>query len=342
MPEINESELKFRIKENPAGAYLLCGDETYLVKFYTQQLIKATVDESFAEFNLHTFECEDTDLSEIYDASLSIPMMAASKCVVVKDYPVKDASDKDFSALEELLKENPPDNCLIFTYPTQQPKPNEIKKLAGLFSAYGYVLKANKLTPAELVKVVEKGAKKRGKAFDKGVASYLVGNVGDDLNLLGNELEKVCAYAGEVIKKSDVDAVCVRSLDANAVFMVMDLARGSFEKAFLTLSKLFELREDEYMILGAVIAQYAFIYRAKAASSAGKSNGELIAAYESYKGREKRLNTAAQMAKNMSFAQITACMEILADADNQMKSTQNDKRQLLEETFVKLARVKNQ
>lgn len=342
MPEINESELKLRIKENPAGAYMLCGDETYLVKFYTQQLIKATVDESFAEFNLHTFECEDTDLSEIYDASLSIPMMAASKCVVVKDYPVKDATDKDFSALEELLKENPPDNCLIFTYPTQQPKPNEIKKLAGLFSAYGYVLKANKLTPAELVKVVEKGAKKRGKAFDKGVASYLVGNVGDDLNLLGNELEKVCAYAGEVIKKSDVDAVCVRSLDANAVFMVMDLARGSFEKAFLTLSKLFELREDEYMILGAVIAQYAFIYRAKAASSAGKSNGELIAAYESYKGREKRLAGAATMAKNMSFAQITACMEILADADNQMKSTQNDKRQLLEETFVKLARVKNQ
>lgn len=342
MPEINESELKLRIKENPAGAYMLCGDETYLVKFYTQQLIKATVDESFAEFNLHTFECEDTDLSEIYDASLSIPMMAASKCVVVKDYPVKDATDKDFFALEELLKENPPDNCLIFTYPTQQPKPNEIKKLAGLFSAYGYVLKANKLTPAELVKVVEKGAKKRGKAFDKGVASYLVGNVGDDLNLLGNELEKVCAYAGEVIKKSDVDAVCVRSLDANAVFMVMDLARGSFEKAFLTLSKLFELREDEYMILGAVIAQYAFIYRAKAASSAGKSNGELIAAYESYKGREKRLAGAATMAKNMSFAQITACMEILADADNQMKSTQNDKRQLLEETFVKLARVKNQ
>ena len=342
MPEISEKELKTKIKENPAGAYLLFGDETFLVKFYTEQLIKATVDEAFSEFNLHNFECIDTGLSEIYDASLSIPMMAESKCVVVKDYPAKDASDRDLSALEELLKDNPPDNCLIFTYPTQPPKATEIKKMLGIFSEYGCVLKAGKMTPAELAKTLEKGAKKRGKVFDKGVASYLVSNVGDDLNLLGNELEKVCAYADETIKKSDVDAVCVRSLDANAVFMVMDLARGNFEKAFLTLSNLFELREDEYMILGAVIAQYAFIYRAKAAASAGKSNVELIAAYESYKGREKRLNTAAQMAKNMSFAQITACMEILADADNQMKSTQNDKRRLLEETFVKLPRVKKQ
>ena len=342
MPEITESELKLRIKENPAGAYLLCGDETYLVKFYTQQLIKASVDESFAEFNLHTFECSDTDLSEIYDSSLSIPMMAESKCVVVKDYPAKDASDKDLAALEELLKENPPDNCLIFTYPTQQPKANEIKKMLGVFSEHGYVLRAGKKSPTELAKVIEKGAKKRGKTFDNGVASYLVTCVGDDLNQLGNELEKVCAYSGDVIKKSDVDAVCVRSLDANAIFMVMDLARGNFEKAFITLSKLFELREDEYMILGAVIAQYAFIYRAKAGSSAGKSAGDIIAAYDSYKGKEKRLNTAAQMAKNITFSQITACMEILADADNQMKSTQNDKRLLLEQTFVKLARVKNQ
>ncbi|MBR6361287.1 MAG: hypothetical protein IKS04_05770, partial [Clostridia bacterium] len=161
MPEITESELKLRIKENPAGAYLLFGEETYLVKFYTGQLIKATVDESFAEFNLHTFECSDTDLFGIYDASLSIPMMAASKCVVVKDYPAKDASDKDIEALTELLKENPPDNCLIFTYPTQPPKATEIKKLLGVFNEYGYVLKAGKMTPAELVKVVEKGAKKR-------------------------------------------------------------------------------------------------------------------------------------------------------------------------------------
>ncbi len=340
MPALTESELKLKIKSETAGAFLLCGDETFLVRHYADLLMKNAAQGPFAEFNLRVFDCEEPDLSEIYEAAVAVPMMAENKCVAVKNYPVSKAGAGDMKALEKLLADNPPDNRLIFFYPTAQPKPSEIKTLTELFGKYGFAVKLSKLTASELVKTVERGAKKRGKSFEKSAAEYFVGNVGDDLNLLGNELEKLCAYSGEIITRRDVDAVCVKSLEANAIFMVIDLAKGNFEKAFHTLSELFELREDEYMILGAIIAQYAYIYRAKAAVTAGKSVGEIELSYESCKGRGKRLNGAAAIARSMSFSQITACVEILSQADIQMKSTQNDKRRILEETFVKLARVK--
>ena len=84
MPRINETQLKKRLKTEPLGAYLLFGEEQFLVKVYTERLIKATVNDSFSDFNLHIFDSDTVDLSDVYDACVSVPMMSESKCVVVK------------------------------------------------------------------------------------------------------------------------------------------------------------------------------------------------------------------------------------------------------------------
>ena len=336
---MSESELKVKIKSSPNGAYLFYGEESYLVKVYTDMLIKATVDDSFGDFNLHVFDCDDADLSDIYESVSAVPMMAESKCVVVKSYPVEEAQERDMKALEQMLEDNPPDNCLIFSYPAVQPKTSDANKLSKLFSKYGVSVKFEKKTVSDLVKIVEKGAKSRGKSFAPGAAKEFVENVGEDLNLLVNELEKVCAYSDGEIRRQDIDAVCIKSLEANVFYMVGDLVRGNFDKAFHTLSSLFEKREDEYKILGAVISQYADMYRAKAAFSAGKNISGITQAYSAYAGRDFRLTKALNPAKSMSFEKLSECISILSQADIQLKSTQNDKRSVLEQTFVKLARA---
>lgn len=339
MAEIDESGLKELIKKNPVGAYLIYGEEEYLVKVYTERLVNASVDESFRDFNFHVFEGENVEIPEIYESASAVPMMAESKCVLVKNYPFGTAGDGEMKALEELLKDNPEDNCLIFSYPAGAPKATDIKHASSLFSKYGYVVKFDKKTKGELRKILESGALKREKSFEKGVADYLISCVGDDLNLLGNELEKVCAYAGESIKYSDVDAVCIKSLDARVFDMVKDLVAGHFDAAFRKLSQLFARREDEYMILGALIAQYTDMYRACAAVSAGRRAAEVSSYYPSYKGKDFRLNNAARNASDMSLPQIGKCIEILAKADTALKSTRADKKQVLEQTLVSLARA---
>lgn len=64
-----------------------------------------------------------------------------------------------------------------------------------------------------------------------------------------------------------------------------------------------------------------------------------MAKYYSYAGREFRLTNAARNGAKLSFESVGDCIEILAEADTAMKSTAADKRLVLEQTLVKLARA---
>lgn len=339
MPTLNEASLKQKLKENPVGAYLIYGEESYLKKIYIDKIIKKTVDDSFADFNFHSFDGKNCTLSEIYESAQAVPMMAETKCILVKDYPLDSLDDNGFEQLETVLSDNPDDCALIFSFVAHEPKGAKWNKAIKMFDKYGYAVKLDRKTPAELVKLIESGASKRGKSFSKGVASYLIACVGNDLNTLLNETEKACAYAtGDEVHKSDVDAVCIKSLDAKVFDMIKDLTAGRFDSAFKKLSLLFEQREDEFQILGALIAQYSDIYRAKAAVKSG-NRAEDVAKYYNYAGKEFRLTNAARNGSSLSFDDIAECMEILAWADTTLKSSALDKRLVLEQTVVKLARA---
>lgn len=338
MAVLNEASLKEKLKSDPLGIYLFYGEESYLKKTYIEKITKKVVDEAFADFNYHIYDGKDSSFSDIYDSTQAVPMMAESTCVHVKDFPLDTLDEGGFEQLETLLSDNPEECVLIFSFIGYEPKGAKWNKAVKLFDKYGYAVKLEKKTLNDLVKMLESGAKKRGKEFGKGVASYLVSCVGSDLNTLLNETEKVCAYAEGEIKKSDVDAVCIKSLDARVFDMIRDLTAGRFDSSFRKLSKLFEQREDEFQILGALIASYSDIFRAKAAvKSSGRA--ELIAKYYNYAGKEFRLTNAAAASASLSFEAIEECLEILAEADELLKSTATDKKLILEQAVVKLARA---
>lgn len=339
MPTLNEAALKEKLKGNPVGAYVIYGEESYLKKIYIDKIVKKTVDESFADFNFHTFDGKNCTLSEIYESAEAVPMMAETKCVLVKDFPLDSLDDSGFEQLEQLLRDNPDDCALVFSFLAYEPKGAKWTKAIKLFDKFGYSVKLERKTAAEIVKLIESGAKKRCKPFAKGVVSYLITCVGNDLSTLLNETEKACAYAsGEEVTKSDVDAVCIKSLDAKVFDMIKDLVAGRFDSAFRKLSVLFEQREDEFQILGALIAQYSDIYRAKAAVKSG-NRAETVAKFYNYAGKEFRLTNAARNASSLSFEDISECIEILSWADTTLKSSALDKRLVLEQTVVKLARA---
>lgn len=338
MPALNESALKEKLRENPVGVYLIYGEEKYSVKAYIDKIISKTVDESFADFNFHTFDGKESTLSEVYESAQAVPMMAETKCVLAKDFPL-DALDEDgFAQLKTVVEDNPEDCALIFSFSAYEPKGAKWTKAIKLFEKCAYAVRLDKKTAPELAAILERGAKKRGTAFEKGVAAYLISCVGSDLNTLLNETEKVCAYAQGEIKKSDVDAVCVKSLDAKVFDMIKDLTARRFDSAFKKLEILFQQREDEFQILGALIASYNDIYRAKAAVKSG-GRAENVAQFYNYSGKEFRLTNAARSSSSLTFDEIGECVEILVEADTAMKSTSTDKRLILEKAVVKLARV---
>ena len=338
MPTLDERGLRERLRTSSTGCFLLYGEETYLTKTYVNKIIDTVVEPTFAEFNLHRFEGRSAALSEIYDAAIAVPMMAEQTCVLVVDYPLEEADDEELRALERLLKETPEDCALVFAYLTAQPKGAKFNAAVRLFDRLGCVVKFARREQAELVRLVENGAKKRGCAFDRGAALYFVTNVGTDLNLLLNELEKVCAYSDGSITRAEIDAVCVKSLEARVFDMIRDLNAGRLEGALCKLSQLFAQREDPLMILGALAASYTDLYRVKAAVTSGERS-DAAADYYNYAKKEFRLRNAAPHASALSLPALYECLELLAQADAELKGFGGNERLVLEQTLVQLARA---
>ena len=64
----------------------------------------------------------------------------------------------------------------------------------------------------------------------------LYSNVGDDLNLLKNEVNKIAAYAkGEEITDRDIDLLSTVNLEARTYDMADDVINGRGDRAFRKL-----------------------------------------------------------------------------------------------------------
>jgi DNA polymerase-3 subunit delta len=175
--------------------------------------------------------------------------------------------------------------------------------------------------------------------MDRAAAQYFIESVGGDLNRLQNELDKLCAYAGGGnVTREQIDAVCVKSVDAKSFDMVKAVSAGNGTLALRLLDDLFRQKVAPQMLLGSLIANYVDIYRAFAALQAGKS-AEAPAGLFDYKGKAFRLQNAGRMARGMKLPQVQQSLELLAQADRRLKNTGMDDRLVMEQCLIGLLGV---
>ena len=338
MALIDEAEIRRQVKEDTlARLYVVCGGEDYLKQHYAAQLCDAAVDDGFRDFNFHRFEGKELELDTLAQATDAVPLMGGRTCVLVRDFPLESLNgDKDFL---KFLQELPEYVVLVFWMDTQEFHPKKYKALAEAVNAVGHIAQFNAPDEAQTLRIVAAGAKKRGCAMDRPAAQYFVECVGGDLNLLQNELDKLCAYAGGGnITREQVDAVCVKSLDAKSFDMVKAVSAGNGAIALRLLDELFRQKVAPQMLLGSLIANYVDIYRAFIALQSGKS-AEAPSNLFDYKGKAFRQN-AGRMARGMKLPQVKRCLELLAQADRRLKNTGMDDRLVMEQCVIGLLGVR--
>ncbi len=343
MAEITEKELKKQLANGMfAPVYLLYGEETFLKQYYAGQIAEKAVAQGFETFNLHKLEGKDTSLDEIVDAAEQLPMMAERTCVLVRDFDLKALKGAQREKLEAFLADLPDTCSVVFWMDTVEVSPRQSRDwqaLIKLIAKSGSAVCLGRRSAADLARQLTASAKKRGGVLSPDTAAYLISFSGNDLNLLLNELDKLCAYArGREITQSDIEAVCIKSVEATAFDMAKALLRGKYADAYQMLDALFAQKTEPVMIAGALISSYVDMYRAKAALSSGE-RVEAVAQAFSYRGREFRLRYAAQDAAHLSLAQLRDCLDVLSQADEALKSTRTDKRLVLEEALLRLQHV---
>lgn len=345
MASVTETEFKNKLKKNEfSRVYLVYGNEPYLKTYYCQMLIEKAVKPDFATFNMHIFDSSDADLKEVSECAEALPMMDERVLVVVKDLNLSTLNKQQSEILEQIITDVPETTVLLFwmqNIEVETKRNDKWKKVLQLFEKNADVMELNKRTVSQIVKILVNGAKKRGKVLSDRLAEYLIGQVGDDLNALLNEMEKLCFFCeNETVTKQDIDSIVTKSVEASVFDLARHIVSSNSEMAFKTLSALIASKTDPININAALISAYVDMYRAKVFVTSGYQATE-AAKYYNYKNKEFRLRNALRDASKTDLRQLRVCLDVLADTDIKLKSTSTDKKILLEETVVKLMLVSN-
>lgn len=334
---MTETQLKECIKGGKANLYVFYGAEGYLVEQYARLVAKYTVEEGFDAFNLQRFDGQTTPVEQIESAVDAMPVMSDRKCVLVRDAACGGSDSDRFCRLVESV---PEDCVLVFWQMTVQPdkRKNGWKSFLAAAEKNGVAMNFARKDVNDAAKMLVGGAKRRGCALDMEDARYLVEQVGNDLNLLICELDKLCALAADgTITKKMIDDACPKNLEAKVFDLSKAILRRRHSEVYDLLYQLKTQREEPVAVLGVLSSAYADLYRSRVATAAGMPTDQMAAAYKSYKGKEWKLRNAARDSSRMSVPVLRDCLEILADADTHMKTNYGgDNWQVLEHTVTRL------
>ena len=155
MAVIGEKELRAQLKSGTLShAYFIYGDEGYLKDHYIGQIKKKAVDPAFADFNIHIYEKDGTQLSDVLHDADTFPMMGGSNLVLVYDFPFDKKADVE--DIKAYLKDVPDTTVLVFTYqslPVDTKKEKRWNSIIKAFAKAGDAVELNTRTQSDLVKI---------------------------------------------------------------------------------------------------------------------------------------------------------------------------------------------
>lgn len=328
------------LKKDLAGGklgrlYVLHGEETYLRDYYLGKLRELLLSGGMGEFNLHEIGAKDMSPHALEEAVDCLPMMADRTLVMVTDYDLFKAGEKDREEYIRIFSQLPEYVCVVFLYDLIDYKGDARTKLAGALKQYGAVVNFVRQDQGDLVDWVRRRFRALGKDIDSRLALELIFLCGDLMNNLIGEIEKIGAYAKQPhITRADIEAVATPQLDAVVFRMTDAIGEGNFDKGMSVLGELYQMQEPPIKIMWSLGRQMRQLYSARLALEKGRGR-EWMASMWGLKPYPA--DKLMQSARRFTLPWCRRAVVLCGQTDLAMKSTGQDGQELLTTLLLKLA-----
>lgn len=327
-------EVKKLKAEGPQKLYFLYGEEDYLREQFLSTLKGVCLPEGEDSFSYKRIDGAELSLQVLSEAIDAVPFMTERSFVEVRGADTNKIKDADGYAS---LMEDIPDYCTVAFVQDAQFEPDGRLKLTKALRKHGYEMIFTPQSQGLLVDWISRRFAAAGKSVDLEAVQRLIFISGDLMSRLVPEIEKVAAYAqGERVTAEDVEAVAHHIPEAVVFTLSEQLSSRSYERAAMTLSELLSDKDNEPIMLLAVLgAQMRKLYVARLALESGQG-AKFIMDTCSVKHDfvAKKLLTAA---RGFSIAQLKRALELCAETDYMMKSSSQDDEKLLTELVMRIA-----
>ncbi|MDR2899395.1 MAG: DNA polymerase III subunit delta [Clostridiales bacterium] len=312
--------------------YLFTGDEPYLINMYEKILTQAVLPDGQNGMNHDRFTGKNVKAEEIFQALETLPFMSEKRLVTVVDSGLFASGRKaESESFLTLIKDLPDTSVLLFV------ELNVDKRLA----LYKAVAKSARVvefkTPSEndMLTWIIRELKKGGLIIDKETALCLLRSVGDDMETVLQEINKLISYknSGQLVSSEDIDTICAKNLEARVFDLVGAVAEKNVKKAMDDYNILMALKESPIMVLTMIARQFRLILECKDAKG---SNAEIAAKLDI---RPFVVTECVKQGRNFTKAALIEAVKDCYEADLSIKTGRMADRTAIEILIAKYAAV---
>lgn len=256
--------------EIPTICYLY-GEESFLVERAAAKLLEMAIDHSLKDFNLNVYFGNESKGVDIVDSARTLPMFAERRAVLVKR-----AEQLKAEALEILLSyilKPSESTCLLLT----GTKIDQRKKFFLELKKHGVLVEYKRLYDNKLTGFIQSEAMERGKPIDSAAAELLAALIGNNLQELSSQIEKLLVYAGkrQRISVDDVRTMASSSKAFTAFELAKFLGLRDLSNSIKSLNALFLNGEEVPMLLGALTQHFRKLWRVRELLDAKKPQADI-------------------------------------------------------------------
>jgi DNA polymerase-3 subunit delta len=255
-PQEFETSLK---KDIIPTVCFLYGEEPFLVERAVQMLLERAIDPSLKDFNFNVYYGNESKGVDIIDAAQTLPMFSERRAVLVKR-----AEQLKADALEVMLPyilKPSSTTCLLLT----GTKIDQRKKFFLEFKKNGVLVEYKKFYDNKLPAFIQSESAAQGKPIENAAAELLAALIGNNLQELSSQIEKLVVYAGSKTRIS-VDDVRIMASSSKA-FTAFELAKylglRDVQNSIRSLDALFLNGGDAPMMIGALTSHFRKLWRVR-------------------------------------------------------------------------------
>ena len=274
------------------------------------------------------------DIDGIINEASTIGMFSLNKFIIINmDSYFKDKKDiPNINLLENYFDSYNSNSYLVFV--CNSDSIDSRKKIVNLIKKYGIVKKLE-VNDNYLNDYVNNYLKDNGYKINNGDVVYFINRVGNNINNVTNELDKLMLYKinDKIININDIDLLTVENIDESIYDLVNCILKNDNEKAIKLYNNFIDNGMDVNQIVAIIAAQIRLLYQVKRLYNSGKSNDEIAKILE-FKS-VYRVKYLLSDSYYYSESDLVKYLSKLADIDNAIKTSNGDGNMLMQLFIVK-------
>ena len=299
-----------------SNIYVIFGEEEYLKNIYEKKLISNIIDENFKMMNFDIFEGKNVNVSNIIDACDTMPFMSDYRIVILKNTGlIYDGKKDDTIKLENYLHTLPKTTILIFI----EEKIDKKLKIFKTISNIGTFHKIDILSENELVNWILNVFKDNNKNISAKEAIYIIRNIGFNMEILLNEINKLISFKGSSTKITinDIDNICTKSIESKIFDLINFMSNKDMDNAIKIYKNLIINKTSPFVILNMISRQFRIILQTKYLYNKNYSINNIVSELEL---RDFIVKEAIKQSKNFSIKILLQAINECLEIDNNIKT----------------------